>query len=281
MTTDTRFLNKLVYDFSKRAGEIALSLIGSADQREKADRTLVTEADSRISELAVEMFAPVCGDRYVITEERIDDVGPVLRDEARRERPELMVVIDPIDGTRNYANGMPLYGVSVGVLRDLRPWIGYVVFPGLREMVCCDGDASFHVANPFSADESVRRLSAVRGGVHRNSVFFGDDRFPAGFRWNYATCMMMIPNCSVVNLTWPALGRGCGALFGSHIWDLAGSWPVFRGAGLELRALSDGRVLGEFDADDYNGKWELKEHFILSSGGDYEVLRGSVQRLNE
>ena len=38
-------------------------------------------------------------------------------------------VIDPLDGTVNYANGIPYYSVSIGLVVDGRPMVGVVTDP--------------------------------------------------------------------------------------------------------------------------------------------------------
>ncbi len=42
-------------------------------------------------------------------------------------------VLDPIDGTKSFISGVPLYGTMVGVTVDGRAVIGSVYFPGLDE----------------------------------------------------------------------------------------------------------------------------------------------------
>lgn len=44
-------------------------------------------------------------------------------------------VLDPIDGTRSFIRGVPLYGVLVGVLREGEPVAGVVHMPALGETV--------------------------------------------------------------------------------------------------------------------------------------------------
>ena len=43
-------------------------------------------------------------------------------------------VIDPIDGTINYAHGFPVYAVSIGLFTDGKPAIGVVYDPNLDEL---------------------------------------------------------------------------------------------------------------------------------------------------
>jgi len=42
---------------------------------------------------------------------------------------EFVWVVDPLDGTNNYALGIPIYAVAIGVLRGGEPWAGVVHDP--------------------------------------------------------------------------------------------------------------------------------------------------------
>lgn len=44
-------------------------------------------------------------------------------------------VIDPIDGTKSYVSGVPLYAVLLALVKDDEPLLGVMHFPGLNDMV--------------------------------------------------------------------------------------------------------------------------------------------------
>lgn len=47
-------------------------------------------------------------------------------------------VVDPLDGTTNYAHGLPIYCVSIGVELDGKPILGVIYAPSLDEMYCAE-----------------------------------------------------------------------------------------------------------------------------------------------
>jgi histidinol-phosphatase len=51
------------------------------------------------------------------------------------ERATYRWVLDPIDGTKTFVRGVPLYGVLIGLLRDEQPVLGVVHMPALNETV--------------------------------------------------------------------------------------------------------------------------------------------------
>lgn len=59
-------------------------------------------------------------DHGLLGEEQADDIAPGAR---------YIWVLDPIDGTTNFAAGFPLFGISVGLLRDGVPIVGCIWVP--------------------------------------------------------------------------------------------------------------------------------------------------------
>jgi myo-inositol-1(or 4)-monophosphatase len=45
-------------------------------------------------------------------------------------------IIDPIDGTKSFVRGVPLYAVLIGLEIDGKPEVGAAYFPALDEMIC-------------------------------------------------------------------------------------------------------------------------------------------------
>ncbi len=92
----------------------------------KGRRELVTAADKASEELLVRGFQDRFPGTAILAEEGV--LTP--RGKADREA-ELCWVIDPIDGTTNFVHGHPFYSISIGLLREGRPWLGVVHAPAL------------------------------------------------------------------------------------------------------------------------------------------------------
>lgn len=61
----------------------------------------------------------------------------ILGEEFGETRPgsDVRWILDPIDGTKSFVHGVPLYGVLIGVEIEGEPSIGVAHFPALRETV--------------------------------------------------------------------------------------------------------------------------------------------------
>ena len=84
---------------ARDAGGLLLKRLGSAQIRNKGDIDLVTEADLASEELIIERIRSHYPQHGILAEESGEavQVGP--------DRSEWKWIIDPLDGTTNYAHG--------------------------------------------------------------------------------------------------------------------------------------------------------------------------------
>lgn len=93
----------------------------------KPDDTPVTAADRGAEELIRSRIEKTFPGHAVLGEE----FGSLDRaDNSHRW------IIDPIDGTKSFMRGVPLYAVLIGLEIDSRPVVGAAYFPALDEMIC-------------------------------------------------------------------------------------------------------------------------------------------------
>ena len=92
--------------------------------RRKADHTLVTDADLEADERLTRALEAAFPGVPVLSEER----ATVLPD-----TPEAWV-IDPLDGTTNFALGLPMWGVLLAFLEGGQPTVAVAYFPVMDEV---------------------------------------------------------------------------------------------------------------------------------------------------
>jgi myo-inositol-1(or 4)-monophosphatase len=90
--------------------------------RSKGFRDVVTEADFAAQDAAVARIRSQFPDAAILGEENLDP----------HRDAEVLWVIDPIDGTTNFARGFPFFCVSIGIIQSGRPIAG-VVYDPLRD----------------------------------------------------------------------------------------------------------------------------------------------------
>jgi myo-inositol-1(or 4)-monophosphatase len=101
----------------------------------KSARDVVTEADHLSEDLVISAIRGRFPDDAILAEES----GAHAAAESRPVNGR-MWVIDPLDGTVNYANGLPVFCVSIGFVVDGRPTAGAVRDPTRRETFAATAD---------------------------------------------------------------------------------------------------------------------------------------------
>lgn len=110
-----------ICELAARVGaEQLLSWRGRFQAREKAPRDLVTDADYASEQAVRRVISEHFPDHGILGEE-----APAMEQLAR----PFCWVVDPLDGTINYAHGLPCYGVSVAVARNGVLQAGVVLDP--------------------------------------------------------------------------------------------------------------------------------------------------------
>ena len=110
------------------AGRLTLGYFGTEAARPefKADDTPVTVADREAERLIRERIAARYPKHAVLGEEY---------GEAEGSGTDYRWVVDPIDGTKSYVRGVPLYGVLIGLEIEGVCEVGAAYFPAIDEMV--------------------------------------------------------------------------------------------------------------------------------------------------
>jgi 3'(2'), 5'-bisphosphate nucleotidase len=120
--TDPRLLDELT-DIASRAGaEIMRVRAAAPATRQKADLTPVTDADEAAEALILESLSRLLPGIPIVSEEDI----------ARGAAPTLehtFVLVDPLDGTREFIAGRDEFTVNIALVEDGTPRIGVIGAP--------------------------------------------------------------------------------------------------------------------------------------------------------
>ena len=129
----------LALELADLADGIALPRFRAQDLavRTKPDRTPVTEADEAVERAIRERLADARPDDAILGEEE-GASNSLLLGSSRRW------IIDPIDGTRNYSRGIPVWFTLIGLEVDGRVEVGVASAPALgRRWWAGAGDGAF------------------------------------------------------------------------------------------------------------------------------------------
>lgn len=198
------------------------SVGGPPDSLKNSLRDIVTATDIAVSELLVKKLGST--GFPVLSEERPHDDQP---------SGDIFWVVDPIDGSVNFAHGLALFAVSAGLVVRDEFSLGVVCAPGLNELYfTLHPEKSLFNGRPFRhdhrcVDEALLAASfAARGSRAQYALFH---------QLNETTRGCLRTGSAAINICWAAAGRLQAAYgFGARLWDVAGALAVARSAGCAL-----------------------------------------------
>lgn len=204
-----------------QVGQQLLSDLGRAQATEKADGSLVTQSDQWADETLRRAIVQAFPEHGVLSEE-VEHIFP--------DR-EWCWIIDPIDGTTNFARGIPVWAISLGLLYRGTPLFGYVHVPPLRQsfhgfwsgtsgLDCPQGAFLNHQPIHTSADEP------------SSNQFFSICARSTEVLKQPVPCKIRMLGAATYNLLTVAAGATLGGVEATpKIWDIAAVWAIVQAAG--------------------------------------------------
>jgi myo-inositol-1(or 4)-monophosphatase len=117
---------------ARDAGAILIDRLGRAQVTNKGDIDLVTEADLASEQLIIERIRSHYPRHAILAEES------GASQELNTGKSEWKWIIDPLDGTTNYAHGYPCFCVSIGIEREGVIEIGVIYDPTRDELFAAE-----------------------------------------------------------------------------------------------------------------------------------------------
>ncbi len=210
----------LVEKWLREAGEIALSRRKMLEISAKTDNTLVTDADQQIEKFLVENIIQSYPGHQVLAEEGGIHGG----------NGEYLWAIDPIDGTRAFASGLPIWGISIGVLHCGVPYAGGLYMPAIGDMYLGSTSGAFYNGDPIILRKEIDLQNPMAFiAVPSNTHMLYKISFPR----------LRSLGSTAVHLAYVARGVATATLTRCiRIWDIAGVLPILSVVGIGLAYLS-------------------------------------------
>lgn len=140
---DTKKIMEVAMAAAREAGEYALKRLGSVIEisHKGGKNNLVTDVDKASEEIVIRHIRENFPEHSILAEESGRSC----------EKNDYMWIIDPLDGTTNYAHAFPFFCVSIGVLYRQEVVIGVVYNPNLDELFTAEkGKGAFLNSNPIN-----------------------------------------------------------------------------------------------------------------------------------
>jgi myo-inositol-1(or 4)-monophosphatase len=208
---------------------------------------LVTEADHAAEKAILEVIKSKFPGHYILTEES----GEIIQDS------EYKWIVDPIDGTINFAHGIPICCVSVAVEKNGKIILGAVLNPNLKEFFFAEKGkgASLNDNRIRVSDQTEVIRSCLVTGFPYTYINMANGPLEIFERFIRKGVPVRRLGSAAIDLCWVAAGRFDG--FYEHkleAWDSAAGYLIVEEAG--------GKVT------DFNGdKFSVYQHRILATNG--------------
>jgi myo-inositol-1(or 4)-monophosphatase len=229
-------------DLARAAGDVALEAFRSTvvlEFKGKRQDNPVTALDRAVETFLRSELRKAFPSHGLLGEEHADDIAADAR---------YIWVIDPIDGTMNFASGLPLFGISIGLLENGVPIAGSIwvpVGPTLSPGV-------YHASTGRGAWFDDQPIRVSKASDERGQIM----ALPAGhlraFRFRRADSQLPRParalpdprttgSCTAELVLIASGALRAGVFIKPSIWDVAAGVLIVREAGGDERIWSDGQ----------------------------------------
>jgi myo-inositol-1(or 4)-monophosphatase len=222
-----------------RAGDLQMARFGSALRVDKKGAIdLVTEVDIEVERMFRSLIASRFPDHDVLAEE----MGQTRTGASHRW------VFDPLDGTTNYAHGIPIFCATVALEIDGEAVAGAIYDPNRKDLFTAErGVGAWHNGEPIRVSETRTLIDSVLvTGFPYDIRERMDDVLGVFKAFLQEARAVRRLGSAAIDLSWVAAGR-MEAFWeqGLHAWDTMAGALIVREAGGRVTAL-DGATWDPF-----------------------------------
>ena len=209
------------YQATEQVGDRLVADFGKLQATNKADGTLVTAADRWSDGELRSLIARTFQDHGVLTEETTH----IFPDQ------EWSWVVDPIDGTTNFTRGIPIWGISLGLLYRGTPVFGFVYLPCLKQAYYGYWYGETGLTGPEGAYRDGQPIHTSEDFPSKNHLFNLCARSTDVLK-NPFPCKVRMIGVASYNLLLVADGTVLGGVEATpKVWDIAAVWAILQAAG--------------------------------------------------
>ena len=209
---------------ARQAGAVLREGYGNVRHiQQKGVIDLVTEFDKRSEEIIISAIQREFPDHAILAEES-----------GRNEiTSEYQWVIDPLDGTTNFAHGIPIFSVTIGLFRNNSPILGITYDPLRNEMFSAESghgatlnDHPIHVSSQTNLDQAI-----ISTGFPYDLRTNPRNNFAQFIQFQLRTQAVRHLASAALDCAWTAMGRLDGYWeFGVKPWDIGAGALLVREA---------------------------------------------------
>ena len=221
----------------------------------KGPGDFVSSADKRTEKIIIEELQKAHPDYGIITEES----GIINKSNTKNRW-----IIDPIDGTMNFLNGIPQFAISVGYEEDNEIKCGVIFNPIMNEMFCAEKGNGAYLNNSrirVSKIKKIKDAMLVTGGPKQTSKI-KDKIFSEYINVSNNVSNVRKFGSAALDIAYVACGRFEGYWQRElNYWDIAAGIVILKEAG------------GFIDFFEEDTNTPLKKNILASNSNIHDELR--------
>ena len=228
----------------------------------KGPGDFVTSADKRTEKIIIEELQKAHSDYGIITEER----GFI-----NKSNTENRWIIDPIDGTMNFMNGIPQFAISIGYEENSEIKCGVIFDPIKNEMFCAEKGNGAYLNNSRIRVSNKKKLqdSLVVTGGPKSSSKIKDKIFSEFITISKNASHVRKFGSAALDIAYVACGRFDGYWQREiNYWDIAAGIVILKEAG------------GFVDFFEIDAKSPLKKNILASNANIHNELTNLILKKN-
>jgi myo-inositol-1(or 4)-monophosphatase len=251
-TSEQQYLARIQHALQAALAVVQQFVPGSFSVRDNGGRDVVTQVDRAISDVL--HTALLKDGEGWLSEEDTDDLGRLSK--------RVVWVVDPLDGTREFVDGIPEWSISVGLVIDGTAVIGAVCNPATNELFL-GGPNSGVSYNGRRAQPSLRRdldgavVLASRQECKRGEWAQFDGKKLSIKPTGSVAYKLALVSAGLADATW--------TLSPKHVWDVAAGVALVNAAGGTVACIRDGKL-------EFNQTETLLPGLVASSSGIWDSV---------
>ena len=232
---------------ARLAGQHAMEQMSYVKAVRKNESELVTQADTQCQQIIIQQIRKTYPDHGFIAEEG-ENGGMFKR--SPQGNPAIWWAIDPIDGTNNFAHGIPVFTVSIAALFEGEPIAGVVFQPATDSMFTAvkGSEAQLDGRRIFAGEEMMGPVTSVGLDSHF------ENELPPWACEIIRTSRFRNFGTTALHMAYVARGGLVAAVVCTpKLWDIAAGVVIADAAGA-ITTDWKGRKLFPISLDEYEGR---------------------------
>tara|TARA_Y100001970_G_scaffold154268_1_gene188936 strand:- start:41844 stop:42716 length:873 start_codon:yes stop_codon:yes gene_type:complete len=184
---------------------------GNIGASNKADGSLITSCDLWSDETIVNGLSKIAPNEGILSEEGEKNIP----------KSNAFWIVDPLDGTTNFAAGIPFWSISIARFVNGEPQSSFLIIPTLKKsFLAIKGEGVWLNKQKICCEKNLQRSACVSLCSRSIKILQINpkDIFPGKIR---------LLGVSSLNLTSVAMGQTFGAIEATpKIWDIAAAWLI-------------------------------------------------------